>query len=77
MVLTDALEGTVNVVTGFLGLYSISFASKPRDKNHPFGHSKIEYLSSAVEGTLIIISGFVIIYEAWGKNNHSGIIFTF
>ena len=64
MVLTDALEGTVNVVTGFLGLYSISFASKPRDKNHPFGHSKIEYLSSAVEGTLIIISGFVIIYEA-------------
>ncbi len=64
MVLTDALEGIVNMVTGFLGLYSVSLAAKPRDTNHPFGHGKVEYLSSAVEGTLIIISAFLIIYEA-------------
>jgi len=63
-VLTDALESTVNVVAGFLGLFSIILANTPRDSNHPYGHGKAEFLSSAVEGTLIIISGIVIIYEA-------------
>ncbi len=64
MVLTDAMEGIVNMVTGFLGLYSIILAAKPRDTNHPYGHGKVQFLSSAVEGTLIIISGLVIIYES-------------
>lgn len=63
-VLTDALEGIVNMATGFLGLYSIAYAALPRDTNHPYGHGKAEFLSSAVEGTLIIVAGVVIIYEA-------------
>ena len=63
-VLTDALESIVNVAAGFLGLFSISLAAKPRDPNHPYGHGKAEFLSSAVEGTLITIAGVVIIYEA-------------
>jgi cation diffusion facilitator family transporter len=63
-VLTDALEGIVNVAAGFLGLYSIILASLPRDTNHPYGHGKAEFLSSAVEGTLIVVAGVVIIYEA-------------
>jgi cation diffusion facilitator family transporter len=63
-VLTDALEGIVNMIAGFLGLFSISLAAMPRDTNHPYGHGKAEFLSSAVEGTLIILSGFVIIYNA-------------
>jgi len=63
-VLTDAMESIVNVAAGFLGLFSISLAAKPRDTNHPYGHGKAEFLSSAVEGTLITIAGIVIIYEA-------------
>ncbi len=63
-VLTDALEGIVNMSAGFLGLYSIILASRPRDTNHPYGHGKAEFLSSAVEGTLIMVAGVVIVYEA-------------
>ena len=63
-VLTDALESIVNVVAGFVGLFSITLAALPRDTNHPYGHGKAEFLSSAVEGTLIIIAGVVIVYEA-------------
>lgn len=63
-ILTDALESIVNVVAGFLGLFSISIAARPRDTNHPYGHGKAELLSAAVEGTLIILSGIVIVYEA-------------
>lgn len=63
-ILTDALESTVNVLTGFISLYSISVALKPRDANHPFGHGKIESLSASVEGILILFAGLIIIFEA-------------
>lgn len=63
-ILTDALESTVNVVAGFIGLFSLFVAAKPRDENHPYGHGKAEFLSAAVEGTLIGVAGVIIIYEA-------------
>jgi cation diffusion facilitator family transporter len=63
-ILTDALESTVNVLTGFISLYSISVALKPQDANHPFGHGKIESLSASLEGILILLAGLVIIFEA-------------
>lgn len=63
-VLTDALESTVNVIAGFIGLYSIILSAKPRDIDHPYGHGKAEFISSAVEGSLIFIAGLMIIYEA-------------
>lgn len=63
-VLTDALESIVNVIAGFIGLYSLYVAAKPRDEDHPYGHGKAEFLSAAIEGVLIAIAGVIIIYEA-------------
>ena len=63
-VLTDALESTVNVIAGAIGLYSIILANKPRDIDHPYGHGKAEFVSSAVEGALIFIAGLIIIYQS-------------
>jgi len=63
-ILTDALESIVNVVAGFIGLYSLYVAAKPRDKDHPYGHGKAEFLSAAIEGTLIGSAGTIIIYKA-------------
>lgn len=63
-ILTDALESIVNVVAGFIGTYSLYISAKPRDKEHPYGHGKAEFLSAAVEGLLISIAGVVICYEA-------------
>jgi len=61
---SDAMESIVNVVSAFLGLYSLYLSTKPKDFNHPYGHGKIEFLSSAVEGILIAIAGIIIIIEA-------------
>lgn len=63
-ILTDALESIVNIVAGFLGLYSLSLSAKPKDADHPYGHGKVEFISAAIEGTLIITAGFFIIYKA-------------
>jgi len=63
-ILTDALESIVNVAAGFIGLYSLFVAAKPRDQDHPYGHGKAEFLSAAIEGTLIGTAGLIIIYKA-------------
>ena len=63
-VLTDALESIVNVVAGFIGLYSLYVSAKPRDIDHPYGHGKAEFISAAVEGTLVLSAGILIIYSA-------------
>jgi cation diffusion facilitator family transporter len=60
---SDALEGTVNVLAAAFGLGSIIFAEKPADRDHPYGHGKIEYFSSAFEGGLISLAGFLILVD--------------
>ncbi len=66
-ILTDALESTINVIAGLIGLYSLYLSSLPRDQNHPYGHGKVEFISASLEGALISIAGVVIIYEAINK----------
>jgi cation diffusion facilitator family transporter len=63
-ILTDALESTVNVVAGLIGIYSLYVSAKPKDTDHPYGHGKAEFLSAAIEGTLISVAGLIIVYEA-------------
>lgn len=63
-VLTDALESIVNVVAGFLGLYSLQLSAKPKDAEHPYGHGKIEFISAAVEGVMISIAAVLILFES-------------
>lgn len=63
-ILTDALESIVNVIAGFIGLYSLYIAAKPKDIDHPYGHGKAEFISAAIEGTLVLSAGGLIIYNA-------------
>lgn len=63
-VLSDALESLVNIFAGFIGIYSLRLAATPRDANHPYGHGKVEFLSSALEGVLIGLAGVGILYES-------------
>ncbi|GAB3922001.1 cation diffusion facilitator family transporter [Larkinella terrae] len=63
-VLTDALESIINVVASGFAFYSIYLSGLPRDRNHPYGHGKIEFFSSGFEGALILSAGVFIIFQA-------------
>lgn len=63
-ILTDALEGIVNVIAAFIGLYSLYLSAQPKDKNHPYGHGKVEFISAGIEGVMIAFAGVWIIFEA-------------
>lgn len=64
VILTDAAESIVNIVGSGFAFYSIYLSSKPRDKNHPYGHGKVEFFAAGVEGVLIFVAGILICIKA-------------
>lgn len=62
-ILTDAIESIVNVLAGVFALYSLYYAAKPKDEDHPYGHGKIEFLSSGVEGGMIFLAGIAMLIK--------------
>lgn len=58
--LSDAIEGTINLAGATVALAMISVAARPPDEEHAFGYSKAEYFSSGFEGTLILIAAIAI-----------------
>lgn len=62
-ILSDALESIINVIASGFAFYSIYLSAQPKDRNHPYGHGKIEFFSAGFEGALIIIASLFIIIE--------------
>lgn len=63
-ILTDALESIVNVLAALFTLYSLYLSVKPKDKDHPYGHGKIEFIAAGIEGGLIGIAGLLMVIKA-------------
>lgn len=62
---SDALESIVNVATAVAALIAVHYSALPADANHPYGHSKVEYLSAVLEGVLIVVAAATILREAY------------
>ncbi|MFM9027699.1 MAG: cation diffusion facilitator family transporter [Bacteroidota bacterium] len=63
-VLTDALESIINIIAAAFGLYSLVYASRPKDEDHPYGHGKMEFLAVGFEGGLILFAGGAMLFKA-------------
>jgi len=63
-IFSDAVESIVNVLGASAALWAIHIAEQPADENHPYGHGKMEYFSSAFEGGLIGIAALILIFES-------------
>jgi len=62
---SDALESIINVATAIAAFVAVRVSAMPADDNHPYGHTKAEYLSAVIEGVLIILAALAILREAW------------
>ena len=63
-ILSDALESIANVVAALMVVITIMYTAKPADKDHPYGHGKIEYFSAAFEGGLVSFAALFIMVES-------------
>ncbi len=71
-ILSDALESIINVIASAFAFGSIMVASRPPDKDHPYGHGKIEYFSAGFEGALIMLAAIGIFMSGWPRIFHPG-----
>ncbi|MBD2184566.1 cation transporter [Planktothrix sp. FACHB-1355] len=68
--LSDAAESVVNLVAAVVATWAVTYAAKPPDEEHSFGHYKAEYFSSGVEGALILVAAASIAAAAWERLLH-------
>lgn len=68
--LSDAAESVVNLVAAIIATWAVTYAAKPPDEEHAFGHYKAEYFSSGIEGALILVAAGSIAIAAWGRLFH-------
>jgi len=62
--LSEALHSGLDLIAAIITYFSVRISDRPPDKNHQFGHGKIENFSALAETILLIITCAWIIYEA-------------
>lgn len=66
-IISEAIHSGMDLAASAIALFSVKVSSKPADKDHPYGHGKVENISGVVEGLLIFVAAFLIIKGAIGK----------
>ena len=68
--LSDAAESVVNLFAAVVALGALHWATKPADRDHAYGHAKVEYFSAGIEGSLILIAAVTISVTAIDRLLH-------
>jgi cation diffusion facilitator family transporter len=66
-ILSEALHSGLDLVAALVTLIAVRISDRPADREHQFGHGKIENLSALFEAILLIITCGWILYEAWDR----------
>lgn len=63
-ILSEALHSGLDMVAAMITYFSVRVSDKPADREHNFGHGKIENLSAFIETLLLLVTCIWIISEA-------------
>ncbi len=62
-VLSEGIHSFLDLISATMSFFTVREAGKPADEDHPFGHGKIETLSSLFESLLLVVAALLITYE--------------
>lgn len=66
-VISEAIHSGVDLIAAGIAYYSVRTSGIPADREHPYGHGKIENISGTIEALLIFVAALWILYEAVKK----------
>ncbi|HAM97779.1 MAG TPA: cation transporter [Marinilabiliales bacterium] len=66
-ILSEALHSALDLIAAAITWFAVRLSDKPADRDHHYGHGKIENLSAFVETMLLLVTCIWIIYEATGR----------
>lgn len=64
---TDAIHSASDVISTIVVIIGVKISSKASDKEHPYGHERLECVASIVLATILAVTGLGIGYTAVGK----------
>ncbi|MBR2931085.1 MAG: cation transporter [Clostridia bacterium] len=65
-ILADAVNNFSDAGASIVSFVSFKIAAKPADRDHPFGHARIEYVCSMIVSFLILLVGVELMTESFG-----------
>ena len=66
-VIADAFNNLSDVGASLVTIFGFKLSGKPADKEHPFGHGRIEYISGLIVAFLVILVGFEFIKSSFDR----------
>lgn len=66
-IISEAIHSGMDLVASIIAFFSVRSSSQPADREHPYGHGKVENISGMAEGLLIFVAAGLIIKEAIEK----------
>ena len=66
-IVLDAVNNLTDVLSSVITIIGTKIAGKLPDKEHPFGHGRVEYLSAMVIAIIILYAGFTSLIESVKK----------
>lgn len=66
-VCADAMNNLADAGSSVISLVSFRIAAKPADRKHPFGHARIEYVTSMLVSFLVLHTAIDIVTESFEK----------
>ena len=66
-IIADAINNLADMGSSIVTLIGFKLSSKPADKEHPFGHERIEYITGLIVSIMIIIIGFTLGKSSFDK----------
>lgn len=68
----DAVNNLSDAGSSIITLAGFKMAKKPADKDHPYGHGRIEYITALIVSFLILLMGFELLKSSIGKIRSPG-----
>lgn len=66
-IVADAFNNLSDIGSCAVTLLGFKIANQPPDREHPFGHGRMEYMSAALVSALIVLVGFELLKESFSK----------
>lgn len=66
-VTADAFNNLSDATSSLITMLGFKLASKPADKEHPFGHGRIEYISGLIVSFMVILVGFEFVKSSYSR----------
>lgn len=66
-IVADAVNNLSDAGSQIISMISFRISAKPADREHPFGHARIEYVASMIVSFLILLIGLELLRESLRK----------